>query len=422
MGKLIIKNGHLVDQANDLNGVFDLSIENGKISEIGQIEVSEDDDVYDASGLYIAPGLIDIHVHLRDLNQSEKETIETGTKAALKGGVTTIYAMPNTSPTLDSVEQIKDYQERIRQNASVNVHVIGSITTGLKGESLAEIDEYRKLGVYCISDDGHDVENPELLTKAYEKAKANNLLLITHPEMHSIAPKGAMNEGEVSKKLGLIGQPHEKEYLAVKRGIEIALELGVRAHFTHVSTRQSVELVREVKKKTNLITVDTTPHHITLTDQRLLEVGSFGKVNPPLRTEEDRRALIEGIKDGTIDLIATDHAPHRKEDKTEDISTSAFGFSQIETSLATILETLHHQEGMPVADVLKLMTTEPSKLMELEEGFIAKGKPANLVIFDLNKKQAVKAEELISRGKNTPYEGMEFRGWPVKTVFEGRLN
>ncbi len=419
MSQKLIKNGRVIDPASNTDTITDILIEGKKIKSVGKIEATDEMQVIDASGMIVAPGLIDIHVHLRDLSQSDKETIETGTKAALKGGVTTLFAMPNTNPTLDSVETIQTYQDKIEKEAAVNVHIIGSITKGLKSESLAQIDEYKNLGINCISDDGHDVENRPLLEEAYQKAKDHDLLLITHPEMHSIAPKGVMNEGKVSQQLGLIGQPHEKEYLAVKRGIEIALELGVRAHFTHVSTKQSVELVREAKKQSKLITVDTTPHHITLTDKRILEVGSLGKVNPPLRTEEDRLALIEGIKDGTIDLIATDHAPFRNEDKTDDISTSAFGFSQIETSLATIIETLHYQQGMDLKTVIGLMTSQPAKLMGLEEGYIAEGKSANLVIFDLNEERKVKAENLISKGKNTPYEGMELRGWPVKTIFNG---
>ena len=420
MTRILIKSGRVIDPESNLDEITDILIEDQDIKQIGEIEATDDMKVVDATGLLVMPGLIDIHVHLRDMEQADKETIETGTKAARKGGVTTVFAMPNTKPQLCAAKYIQQYQELIK-NARVETHIVGAITKHLEGKELADIDEYPSLGIRAISDDGYDVEDESILKAAYIKAKENDLLLITHPEMHSIAPDGVMNEGEISQKLGVPGQPHEKEWKAVERGIKIALELGTRAHFTHVSTKQSVELVREAKKQSDLITVDTTPHHLTLTDKRVEEIGSLAKVNPPLRTEEDRQALIEGLKDGTIDLIATDHAPHRAEDKTDDLKASAFGFSQIETSLASMITELHFKQGLLLMEVVKLMTLAPSKLMALRQGRIKEGYPADLVLVDLETEKTVNVDEFESKGKNSPYIGMKFKGWPVKTIVRGAI-
>ncbi len=419
MNKLLIQNGRVIDAATKRDEVTSILIEGEQIKAIGNIEVNPDMEVVDAAGLVVMPGLIDIHVHLRDMDQADKETVETGTLAALKGGVTTVFAMPNTSPTLDSVEMIDRYQ-KLTEQAHVKTHLIGSITKHLEGNELAELEKYPELGIHCISDDGHDVDNKSLLANAYQKAKENDLLLITHPEMHSIAPKGVINQGKVSEDLGVPGQPNKKEWKAVERGIEMALEKVVRAHFTHITTKESLELIRDAKAKSDLITCDVTPHHLILTEDRVLEVGSLAKVNPPLRTEADRQALIEAIKDGTIDLIATDHAPHRDQDKTDDLLTSAFGFSQLETSLASIITELHFKQGISLMKIVELMCLRPAQLMNLKQGQLTPGSPADLVLVDLKQEKIVDRMQFVSKGKNSPFERMSFKGWPVKTVFRGK--
>ena len=420
MQKLLIQNGRIIDADTQKDEITNILIEDDTIKAIGNIEATPEMEVIDATGLVMMPGLIDIHVHLRGMDQADKETVETGTLAALKGGVTTIFAMPNTSPTLDSVESIQKYQA-LAKEAHVETHVIGSITKNLAGKELADIDKYTDLGIRAISDDGHDVDNEVLLTEAYQKARENNLLLITHPEMHQIAPDGVVNEGKVSEKLGVPGQPNEKEWKAVERGINIALERGIRAHFTHITTKESVELIREVKRRTRLISCDVTPHHLILTEERVLEVGSFGKVNPPLRTEADRQALIEGLKDGTIDLIATDHAPHREQDKTEDLLSSAFGFSQIETSLASMITELHFNQGIPLLKIVEWMCLNPARMMNLPQGRLKVGHPADVALVDLKAEKTVDRLSFVSKGKNSPYHDMNFKGWPVRTIFRGRI-
>ena len=420
MTKILIKGGRVVDPESGLDGIRDVLIEDQEIAEIGQIEPGDNMHTIDASGLMVMPGIIDIHVHLRDMEQADKETVVSGTKAARKGGVTTVFAMPNTKPQLCSAKYIERYQELLK-DARVEVHIVGAITKHLEGKELADIAQYPNLGVKQISDDGFDVEDEALLEQAYQLAKENDLLLITHPEMHSIAPDGVMNEREVSKKLGVVGQPNEKEYKAVERGIRLAKKVGVKAHFTHISTRQSVDLIRQAKKEGLPVTCDATPHHFSLTDARVEEVGSLAKVNPPLRTEEDRMAVIEGIKDGTVDLIATDHAPHSDEDKTDNLNASAFGFSQLETSLATSLTELHYKQGIPLIEVVRLMTLSPSKLTRLRQGRIKIGYPADLVLVDLEAEKAVDRMEFVSKGKNSPFHGMKLRGWPVKTIVRGAI-
>lgn len=420
MNQLLIQNGRIIDASTNRDEVTDVLVVGDRIEKIGKIEPGASMQVLDATGLVVMPGVIDLHVHLRDMEQADKETVETGTLAARKGGVTTVFAMPNTSPTLDSADHIKQYQELLKK-AHVEAHLIGSITKGLGGKELADIDQYPILGIKQISDDGHDVNDDELLELAYQKAKENGLLLITHPEIRSIAPNGVINEGKISQQLGAPGQPNEKEWKAVERGIRIALKVGVRAHFTHVSTKESIELIRQAKRRTPFITCDVTPHHFTLTENRVLEMGSLAKVNPPLRTEEDRLALIAGIQDGTVDLIATDHAPHREQDKTDDLLTSAFGISQLETSLATAITELHFNQGIPLIDIVKLMCLHPANLTGLRQGKLKEGYPADLVLVDLNQEKVVDRTKFISKGKNTPFEGMKLRGWPLKTMVRGEL-
>lgn len=418
MNPILIKNGRVIDPETNRDEVADILVRDGLIEKIGMIAFEEGMERIDATNLVVMPGVIDLHVHLRDMEQSDKETIESGTLAARKGGVTTVFAMPNTSPTLDSRATIKRYQELVKK-AHVETHLFGAITMGLGGQELAALEEYSQLGIHQISDDGRDVEDEELLEKAYLKAKELGLLIVTHPEIHSIAPYGVMNEGKISQQLGVPGQPNEKEWKAVERGLKLALKIKVRAHFTHVSTKESVELIRQAKKNSDLITCDVTPHHFTFTDERVLTMGSLAKVNPPLRTEEDRLAVIEGIKDGTVDLIATDHAPHREIDKTEDLKTSAFGISQLETSLASTITELHFKQGIPLIIIVRLLTLNPAKLTNLKQGRLQVGCLADLILVNLHEEKIVDRMKFVSKGKNTPFEGLKLKGWAKMTMVEG---
>jgi len=420
MSKILIKGGRVIDPESGLDEITDILVVDQKIKTIGTIETDADIKVVDAMDKLVMPGAIDVHVHLRDFEQSDKETIESGTKAAIKGGVTTVFTMPNTNPKLCNVEYIKKYQELIK-NAKIDVHIIGAITKNLQGKELAALDDYPALGIQFISDDGFDINDEALLEKAYLKAKENNLILITHPEMNNFAKYGVLNEGEVSKQLNLPGQPNEKEYKAIERGIKIAIKTGARAHFTHVSTKESVALIREAKKTSDLITCDVTPHHFCLTDQEALRVGTLAKVNPPLRNEEDRLALIEAIKDGTVDLIVTDHAPHKLEDKPDDFIKAAFGISQIETSVAATITELHFNQGIDLTKVISLITIAPAKFANLMVGRLREGYTADITIVDLNTERVVDRMNFISKGKNTPFHGKKLRAWPIATIVKGTL-
>jgi dihydroorotase len=421
MAQLLIRNGRVIDPASGRDEVTDILIEGDRIMGVSMIHPSTEAKIVDATGKLVIPGVIDLHVHLRDFDQAYKETVETGTSAALRGGVTTVFAMPNTKPPLDSEENINRYQTLIRQKAAVETHVVGAITRGLRGKELAEIDRYPRLGIRMVTDDGCDVNDEILLEQAYAKAKANGLVLMTHPEMNSIAPNGVVNKGRVSQKLGMPGQPNEKEWKAVERGIRLALKTGARAHFTHLSCAESVERVRQAKRKTDQITCDTTPHHLFLTEELVLKIGGMAKVNPPLRTEADRQALIEGIKDGTIDCVVTDHAPHSMEEKEKDLIHAAFGFTGLETLIPAILQELHFNQKIDLKKVIGLLTSGPAKILGIERGQVQAGASANLTLIDLNLKKMVRRNNLVSKGKNTPFDGMTLKGWPLATIFMGKM-
>ncbi len=419
MSKLLIKGGRVIDPSSKRDGIIDILIEDGIIQEIGPSADHPDAEVVDATGKLVIPGAIDLHVHLRDFDQGYKETIESGTKAALNGGVTAVFAMPNTKPALDNLESINDYQKIIDEKSAVDSHIVPAITKGLKGKELASLDEYESLDISFITDDGFDVNDETLLKKAYEKAQKMGLIVMTHPEMDDIGEGGVMNEGEVSKKLDVPGQPNAKEYKAVERGIRLAKETKAHAHLTHISTKESVELVREAKKTMNSITCDATPHHFMLTDEMVLEKAGMAKVNPPLRTEEDRLAIIEGLKDGTIDALVTDHAPHGKEEKETNITDAAFGFTGLEILIPTAITELHFNQGIDLMRVIELLTINPAKLANLESGRVKMGAPANFSIIDLNTEKCVDAQQFESKGKNTPFDGIPLKGWPVMTIYKG---
>jgi len=420
MSKILIKGGRLLDPESNRDEVVDILVEGDKIAQIGQIEPGDNMHTIDASGKLVVPGIIDLHVHLRDMEQAYKETIETGTKAARKGGVTTVFAMPNTVPQLCAAKYIEQYQELLK-NARVEVHIVAAITKHLEGKELADFAEFAEMGIKFVSDDGFDVNDEALLEQAYIKAKQHDLILITHPEMDSIGQGGVINEGVVSEKLGVPGQPNEKEWKAVERGIKLALKTGARAHMTHISTKESIDLVRQAKKDSNLITCDVTPHHFSLTENEVLKVGSLAKVNPPLRTEEDRQAVIEAIKDGTVDCIVTDHAPHSDEEKTEDLVASAFGFSQIETSVASTITELHFNQNIDLLTVIGLMTIKPSELANLRQGRLKEGYPADITVIDLDKEVEFDRMTMVSKGKNSPFHGKKLKGWPIMTLTKGNV-
>lgn len=421
---LLIKNGRVIDPETKFDAISDILIENGIITSINpsiKLAANPQLKIIDVKDKLVIPGVIDLHVHLRDFEQSYKETVETGTKAALRSGVTTVFAMPNTKPQLDCAKNIKKYQEIIKNNSSIDAFVVGAITKNLKGAELADLDSYPNLGIKLISDDGCDINDEKLLEEAYKKAKELNLLIVTHPEMNLIAPDGIINEGKISQKLGVPGQPNEKEWKAVERGIRLAKKTGSRAHFTHLSSKESIELIRQAKKETDLITCDITPHHFSFTEAIVEKLGGRAKVNPPLRTEKDRIALIEGIKDGTVDAIITDHAPHSMEEKNADLLKAAYGFTGLEILIPATITEFYHNQKIDLMRVIELMTINPAKLANLNSGRLQIGKPANITIIDLESAKKVDTSKFFSKAKCTPFQGMMLKGWPIMTVYRGEI-
>jgi len=421
MKKLLIKNGRVIDPASAVDEVADIFVIDGKIVEVGAFEAIESArggvEVIDATGKLVIPGVIDLHVHLRDMEQADKETISSGTAAALAGGVTTVLAMPNTVPRLDGAEAIRRYQKLIARDAKCHVMVAGAISRNCEGKILAALEDYPALGIRFITDDGFDVDDTAVLEAAFKKAAELNLIVMIHPEVMGLAPDGVMNEGKVSRKLGVPGQPNEKEWKAVERAILLALRTGARTHLTHITTRESVELVRQAKTKSDRITCDATPHHLMLTEEAVLHMGSLAKVNPPLRTEADRQALIEAVKDGTIDCIVTDHAPH--EEKDADLRKASFGFSGLETLVPAVLTELHFKQGIDLMRVIALLTDGPNRVSGWDMKAVAPGHPADLTIIDLNLEKTVDRQKFVSKGKNSPFHGMKLRGWPERTIVSG---
>jgi dihydroorotase len=420
MSKILIKNGRVIDPETHFDQIADVLVVDDTIQAIGQIETDPDARVVDATDKIVMPGVIDLHVHLRDMEQAYKETIESGTKAARAGGVTTVLTMPNTLPPLCNTDNIRKYQALLK-DARIEVHLVGAITKDLKGKELADIDAYPALGIQFISDDGWDIDDETLYKEAFLKAKEHDLAILPHPEMADIGVGGVVNEGKISDQLGVPGQPNAKEYKAVERAIRLARETGGRVHLTHLSTKESVDLVRQAKKETDLVTCDATPHHFSLTEDECLQSGTLAKVNPPLRREEDRQAVLEAIKDGTVDFIITDHAPHSEEEKGEDFTKAAFGISQIETSLASTLTELYFKQGMELIRVIDLMTYQPAEFAKLRQGRLQEGYPADITIVDLNEERVFDRNTMISKGKNTPFHGKTLKGWPVATIVKGAL-
>lgn len=420
MTNYLFKNGLVVDPASGRNEAADVLFNEAGILEIGTIIPDKSTKVIDVSGQLIMPAAVDMHVHLRAMEEAYKETIETGTRAARKGGIGTVLAMANTKPRLDSRETITHYQDLLK-SAWVRVFVAGAITKDLKGKTLAELDAYSKLGISVISDDGMDVDDEALFLQAMQKAKALNLLVMVHPEVHSIAPKGVINEGAVSQELGVPGQPNEKEWKAVERAIKLCRQTGARVHLTHLTTRESVDLVRGAKAEGLPITCDATPHHLALTEDIVRSHLSLAKVNPPLRTEADRQALISALKDGIIDAIATDHAPHSLEEKMKPLPDAAFGFSGLETFLPAVFTELYHRQQLPIETIVPLLTAQPATLMGIGDVSLKVGNRADITVVDLNLEKTVDGQQFVSLGKTTPFDGLPLKGWPTYTVIEGKV-
>ena len=415
-----IRGGRVIDPANGVDEVRSVYLRDGRIVAAGDSEAANGE-VIDAAGLVVAPGLIDLHVHLREPGQSAKETIETGARAAAAGGFTTIVCMPNTNPTADNPATISWIKERARQKACVNVFPTGAITKGLAGEELAPVNAMVQAGVVAITDDGHCVQNHELMRRAVEYARMFGLPVLDHCQDYSLVGDGVMHEGYWSTVLGLPGWPSAGEELIVARNILLAELCGSPIHCQHLSCAGSVRLLREARKRGVKISGEVCPHHIALTDETLCGFDTNFKMNPPLRTAADIDALIEGIADGTITILASDHAPHGTVEKEVEFDRAPFGILGLETEFGLfhhVLVEQRHAIGLP--RLIELLTINPARLLKLDRGTLGVGSPADVTLIDPALEWTVRPETFASRSRNTPFGGWNLKGRAVRTVVAGK--
>jgi len=426
MKPLLIRGGHIIDPSQEIDEVGSLLIAEGKISWLGKGEIippQPDYDVLPAQGLIVCPGFIDFHCHLRQPGFEEKETIATGTRAAARGGFTTICCMPNTNPPLDNQATIEYVKAEATKEATVRVLPVGCISKGRKGNELAPMSELASAGVVGYSDDGEPVMNLQLMHQALEFSHASGLPIIDHCEDKALTDGGLMNEGVVSTRLGLRGMPAAAEEIMVARNLALAQLTGGWLHIAHISTEGSVGLVGRAKEKGVRVTAEVTPHHLTLTEERVTGYDTNAKVNPPLRTKKDVQALIRGLKGNVIDIIATDHAPHTEADKRGEFALAAFGISGFETALGSLMS-LVHDGKLTLATLISKLTCEPARIIGDRYGklgTLAIGAPAEVTIFDPDRNWVVDTNTFASKGKNTPLAGSMLKGKVMATIAQGKL-
>lgn len=415
----IIKNGTVFYQGNLQQ--LDLLIEEGKIIEIDENLSSEQDEMLDMEGKIISPGFVDLHVHLREPGGEHKETIETGTKAAAKGGFTTIAPMPNTNPVPDTLEHLNKLQEKIDSDAVVRVLPYAALTKGLKGMERTNITELFEKGAFAFTDDGVGIQSAGMMFEAMQEAAKVGAPVVAHCEDNSLIMGGCVHDGSFARENDLPGIPSICEAVQIARDVLLAEKAGAHYHVCHVSTKESVRVIRDAKKAGIHVTAEVTPHHLLLNEKDIPSVDTNYKMNPPLREKADQDALFEGLMDGTLDFIATDHAPHASEEKAQDIRKAPFGIVGLETAFPLLYTHLVQTGKMSLEELLASMTSKPSETFSLPTGTIEVGKNADLVALDLKHKEAISAKEFESKGKNTPFDGWECQGWPMMTWYNGKI-
>jgi dihydroorotase len=422
-GRLLLKGGRVVDPAQGLDAVLDVMVEAGRIGEVARKIAARDAEVVSAGGLVVCPGFIDLHTHLREPGREDKETIATGTRAAAAGGFTAVCAMPNTEPVNDQAGITRAILEKARTEGVVRVHPIGAITRGSRGEELAEYGDLREAGCVAVSDDGRPVASARVMRRALEYAQAFGLTVIDHCEEPTLSEGASMNEGPVATLLGLRGAPAVGEALMVERDVMLAELTGGKVHIAHLSAAASVDAVRRGKERGVRVTAEVTPHHLLLIDQAVKdsEYDTVTKMNPPLRTEADRLAVVAALADGTIDCIATDHAPHTVDDKKVEYDQAAFGIVGLETAVSLCLDRLVRPGRLTLARLVDALSTRPARILGLPGGTLAPGSPADLTLLDLERKVKVDPARFASKGRNTPFAGWALQGAPAMTIVAGRV-
>jgi dihydroorotase len=446
MNSLLITGGRVIDPANKFDAAADLLILNGKISAVGKnLSAPDKIEVLDATGKVVCPGLIDLHVHLREPGQTAKENLATGTAAAARGGFTSVVCMPNTSPSIDNAGTVALIHERAAREAVVNLFITGAITKGIAGEELAPIGSLKKAGVVAITDDGHCVQNNELMRRACEYARMFDLPVMDHCQDYSLVTEGVMHEGVWSTMLGLRGWPAAGEEMIVARNVLLAALTGAKIHCQHLSTAGSVALIREAKKRGVPISGEACPHHFVLTDAAIAGSAKFWsvdgkelaesqvdelpawpaydtnfKMNPPLRPARDRDAILEGLADGTIEILCSDHAPHCDYEKEVEFDYAPFGITGLETELALSLMQLVHTKRISLADMISKFTVAPARLLNLPKGTLSAGADGDVTIFDPDAEWVFQAQESASKSKNSPFNGWKLKGRAVATIVAGK--
>jgi len=421
MSALLLKGGRVIDPAAKLNQVCDVLIEDGIIQKVGLDIRADQAEVYDASDKIVVPGLIDMHTHLREPGQEAKEDFASGSRAGAAGGYTTVATMPNTSPVVDTAALVTSLQKRAEGVAVIHIHIIGAVTKDQEGKELAELGDMVAAGAVAFSDDGHFDPSAKVLLSAYDYLVPFNKAIINHEEDTSLVEDGAMNEGHRSAMLGFKGRPIVAEDIAVARDIMLAEYAGAHVHVAHISSGRAVELVREAKKRGVHVTAEATPHHLTMTDALVDPADSSTKVNPPLRTAKDVNAVVAGLCDGTIDMIATDHSPHAAEEKDREYIYAPSGFPGLETAIGVLMTDLVHTGKLPLETLIERMTYAPARVFQLNAGTLREGGPADVTVIDPNLVWTVDEKKFYTRGSHSPFVGRELTGKAVLTVVDGQV-
>jgi dihydroorotase len=421
--RLLIRGGRVVDPARGVDDDLDVLIEDGRIAQVGPRLAVRGAEVLEAEGLVVCPGFIDIHTHLREPGREDKETIATGTRAAAAGGYTAVCAMPNTDPVNDQAGITRAILERARAEGVVRVYPIGAITRGSQGEQMSEYADLREAGCVALSDDGRPVASARMMRRALEYAGAFSLPIIDHCEEPTLFEGASMNEGPVATLLGLRGTPAVAESVVVERDVQLAELTGGRVHIAHLSTAASLEAVRRGKERGVRVTAEVTPHHLLLTDHAVkdTEYDTATKMNPPLRSEADRQALLDALRGGSIDCIATDHAPHTVDDKKVEYDQAAFGIVGLETAVALCLDRLVGEGVIDLPRLVALLAANPARVLALPGGTLAVDAPADVTLLDLKRRRKVDPTRFESKGRCTPFAGLTLKGWPVTTIVGGRV-
>lgn len=419
--KLLIKNGNVIDPATNTDEVLDVLVEDGVIKAKAPSISDEADQVIDASGLVVAPGLIDMHVHFRDPGQTHKEDIKTGSKAAAKGGFTTVCCMPNTNPVIDSEETVKYIIDKASEEKYTNVLPVGAVTKGMEGEEITDIAKLKAAGICAISEDGKSVMDEEVYAKAMKEAAELNVPVLAHCEEINLVKGGVMNADSNAGKLGLKGITNEVEDIIAQRDINLAEKLGTTLHLCHCSTKDSVEMLKVAKAKGVKVSGEVCPHHFTLTTDDIPSNDANFKMNPPLRTAEDRDALIKGLSEDILEVISTDHAPHSEEEKSKGFEGSPFGIVGLETSVGLTVTKLVKPGYITLKQMIEKMSYNPAKILGIDKGTLKEGSVADITIFDADEEYTVDKNDFESKGKNTPFDGYKLFGKVKYTILDGEI-